>query len=69
MEGKAMLAIQIASIDAVLIVLATQTLKILSRRLRPLFDFGGINLEDISAPRCFEIEERLKKELDIPGNA
>ena len=67
MEGKAMLFKELAGVDAFPICLATkdpekiiETVKLISPA------FGGINLEDISAPRCFEIEERLRKELDIP---
>lgn len=67
MEGKAILFKEFAGIDAFPICLDTkdpdeivETVK----RLAPTF--GGINLEDISAPRCFEIERRLKEELDIP---
>ena len=67
MEGKAMLFKEFANVDAFPICLDTndpdeivQTVKFLAPT------FGGINLEDISAPRCFEIEERLKAELDIP---
>ena len=67
MEGKAMLFKQFADIDAWPICLdTTDTKEIISivKALAP--GFGGINLEDISAPRCFEIEERLRNELDIP---
>ena len=67
MEGKAMLFKQFADIDAWPICLdTTETEEIISivKALAP--GFGGINLEDISAPRCFEIEERLRNELDIP---
>jgi malate dehydrogenase (oxaloacetate-decarboxylating) len=67
MEGKAMLFKEFAGVDAFPICLDTkdpdeivETVK----RIAPTF--GGINLEDISAPRCFEIEDRLKAELDIP---
>ena len=67
MEGKVMLFKQFADIDAVPIVLATQkTEEIIAAVIAIAPTFGGINLEDISAPRCFEIEERLKKELSIP---
>lgn len=67
MEGKAMLFKKFAGIDAVPIVLDTQDTEEIIRTVKILApNFGGINLEDISAPRCFEIEERLKKELDIP---
>ena len=67
MEGKCMLFKEFAGVDAFPICLNTkdpdeivETVK----RMSPTF--GGINLEDISAPRCFEIEDRLKAELDIP---
>ena len=67
MEGKAMLFKEFANVDAFPICLSTHdpdqivnTVRLMSPTL------GGINLEDISAPRCFEIEERLKEELDIP---
>ncbi|MGC9603496.1 MAG: NADP-dependent malic enzyme [Minisyncoccia bacterium] len=67
MEGKAVLFKEFAGVDAFPICLVTQdTEKIIEavKNIAPVF--GGINLEDISAPRCFEIEERLKKELQIP---
>lgn len=67
MEGKAMLFKQLANVDAFPICLDTQdTEEIIQtvKRISPIF--GGINLEDISAPRCFEIERRLAEELDIP---
>ncbi|MCU0524677.1 MAG: NAD-dependent malic enzyme [Elainella sp. Prado103] len=67
MEGKAMLFKEFAGIDAFPICLNTQdTDEIVEtvKRIAPVF--GGVNLEDISAPRCFEIEARLQKELDIP---
>ncbi|MBI4368014.1 MAG: NAD-dependent malic enzyme [Candidatus Omnitrophica bacterium] len=67
MEGKAMLFKEFAGIDAWPICLATQdTDEIVNtvKHIAPVF--GGINLEDISYPRCFEIENRLKRELDIP---
>ena len=67
MEGKSVLFKEFGGVNAFPICLATQdTEEIIEtvKRLAPTF--GGINLEDISAPRCFEIEERLKKELDIP---
>ncbi len=67
MEGKACLFKEFAGVDAFPICLGTkdpdeivQTVKLMAPA------FGGINLEDISAPRCFEIEDRLKRELDIP---
>lgn len=67
MEGKAMLFKEFAGVDAFPICLDTQdTEKIIEtvRQLAPTF--GGVNLEDISAPRCIEIEQRLDKELEIP---
>jgi malate dehydrogenase (oxaloacetate-decarboxylating) len=67
MEGKAMLFKELAGVDAFPICLATkdpakivETVKLIAPA------FGGVNLEDISAPRCFEVERRLQKELDIP---
>ncbi len=67
MEGKAMLFKELAGVDAFPLCLNTkepdkivETVKIIAPA------FGSINLEDISAPRCFEVEERLRKELDIP---
>ncbi len=67
MEGKCALFKRFANLDAVPIVLGTQdTEEIISAIKAIAPTFGGINLEDISAPRCFEIEERLKKELEIP---
>ncbi len=67
MEGKAALFKELANIDAVPIVLSTQnTTKIIETVKNIASGFGGINLEDISAPRCFEIEEKLVRELDIP---
>jgi malate dehydrogenase (oxaloacetate-decarboxylating) len=67
MEGKAMLFKEFGKIDAFPICLATQDTEEIIRTVKYIAPvFGGINLEDISAPRCFEIEERLKKELDIP---
>ncbi|NES81119.1 MAG: ACT domain-containing protein [Moorea sp. SIO2B7] len=67
MEGKAMLFKEFAEVDAFPICLATQetdTIVETVKNLAPVF--GGVNLEDISAPRCFEIERRLRQELDIP---
>lgn len=67
MEGKAMLFKQMADVDAFPICLNTKDPdEIISivKSIAPAF--GGINLEDISSPRCFEIEERLREELDIP---
>jgi malate dehydrogenase (oxaloacetate-decarboxylating) len=67
MEGKAMLFKEFAGVDAFPICLATKDpAEIVNTIKRISVTFGGINLEDISAPRCFEIEERLKEELDIP---
>lgn len=67
MEGKAALFKTFADVDAVPIVLDTQdTEEIIETVLRIAPTFGGINLEDISAPRCFEIERRLVEKLDIP---
>ncbi|MBI4663970.1 MAG: NAD-dependent malic enzyme [Verrucomicrobia bacterium] len=67
MEGKAMLFKQFADIDAYPICLATQNVEDIVNAVRWISPgFGAINLEDISAPRCFEIEQRLKAELDIP---
>lgn len=67
MEGKAMLFKEFAGIDAFPICLKTQdtdTIVEIVKNIAPVF--GGVNLEDISAPRCFEIEARLRQELDIP---
>lgn len=67
MEGKAMLFKEFANVDAFPICLATKEVESIIETVRALEPtFGGINLEDISAPRCFEIENRLKEELDIP---
>ncbi|MBY0546897.1 MAG: NAD-dependent malic enzyme [Candidatus Obscuribacterales bacterium] len=67
MEGKAMLFKEFGKIDAFPIALATQDSEEIIKAVKAIAPvFGGINLEDISAPRCFEIESRLKKELDIP---
>lgn len=67
MEGKAMLFKEFAGVDAFPICLATKNTEEIIRTVKAIAPvFGGINLEDISAPRCFEIEERLKAELDIP---
>ncbi len=67
MEGKAVLFKQFGGVDAVPLCLATQdTDEIVETVLRLAPSFGGINLEDISAPRCFEIEQRLQALLDIP---
>ncbi|MBD0380817.1 NAD-dependent malic enzyme [Paenibacillus sedimenti] len=67
MEGKAMLFKQLAEVDAFPICLDTQSTDEIVATIKHLAPaFGGINLEDISSPRCFEIEERLRNELDIP---
>ncbi|MEP0868512.1 ACT domain-containing protein [Trichocoleus desertorum AS-A10] len=67
MEGKAMLFKEFAGIDAFPICLATQDTDAIVETVKNIAPvFGGINLEDISAPRCFEIEDRLRRELDIP---
>jgi malate dehydrogenase (oxaloacetate-decarboxylating) len=67
MEGKAALFKRFADIDAWPICLATQDVDEIVQTVRLISPgFGGINLEDISAPRCFEIERRLRAELDIP---
>ncbi|MBU4245513.1 MAG: malic enzyme-like NAD(P)-binding protein [Nanoarchaeota archaeon] len=67
MEGKAILFKEFGGVDAFPICLATQDIEEIikiAHAIAPVF--GGINLEDIDSPKCFEIEERLKKELDIP---
>ena len=67
MEGKAVLFKKFGGVDAVPICLDTRdTEEIIETVKRIAPTFGGINLEDISAPRCFEIEQRLERELDIP---
>ena len=67
MEGKAMLFKEFAGVDAFPICLNTKDPDEIVRTVKAISTaFGGINLEDISAPRCFEIEDRLKEELDIP---
>ncbi|MBI3087133.1 MAG: NAD-dependent malic enzyme [candidate division NC10 bacterium] len=67
MEGKAALFKEFAGVDAFPICLDTQDSDEIVRTAKYIATgFGGINLEDISAPRCFEIEERLQKEVDIP---
>jgi malate dehydrogenase (oxaloacetate-decarboxylating) len=67
MEGKACLFKEFAGVDAFPICLDTKDTEEIVRAVTLIAPaFGGINLEDISAPRCFEIEERLKRELDIP---
>jgi malate dehydrogenase (oxaloacetate-decarboxylating) len=67
MEGKALIFKDFAGVDAFPICLNTKNVDeivLIVKALAPVF--GGINLEDISAPRCFEIEERLQRDLDIP---
>lgn len=67
MEGKAVLFKEFGGVNAVPICLDTQDVdEIVDTVVRIAPGFGGINLEDISAPRCFEIEEKLKESLDIP---
>jgi malate dehydrogenase (oxaloacetate-decarboxylating) len=67
MEGKCMLFKEFAGVDAFPICLDTQDADEIVRAVELIAPtFGGINLEDISAPRCFEIEDRLKESLDIP---
>ncbi len=67
MEGKAVLFKEFGGVDAFPICLATQDTDAIVQAVTHIAPtFGGINLEDISAPRCFEIEERLKRDLDIP---
>jgi malate dehydrogenase (oxaloacetate-decarboxylating) len=67
MEGKAVLFKQFGGVDAIPICLdTTDADEIVETVVRLAPSFGGINLEDISAPRCFEIEQRLKERLDIP---
>jgi malate dehydrogenase (oxaloacetate-decarboxylating) len=67
MEGKALIFKEFAGVDAFPICLATKDVNeivLIVKALAPVF--GGINLEDIAAPRCFEIEDRLQRDLDIP---
>ncbi len=67
MEGKALLFKEFAGVDAFPICLNTQDTEEIIKAVKQIAPvFGGINLEDFSAPRCFEIENRLRKELDIP---
>lgn len=67
MEGKAMLFKQLAGVDAFPICLDTKDTEEIIRTIKAISPiFGGINLEDISSPRCFEIEARLADELDMP---
>ncbi len=67
MEGKALLFKEFAGIDAFPIALSTQDTEEIIKAVKQIAPvFGGVNLEDITAPRCFEIEARLRQELDIP---
>lgn len=67
MEGKCALFNEFAKVDAFPICLATQDVEEIIKTVKLISPgFGGVNLEDIAAPRCFEIEVRLKQELDIP---
>ena len=67
MEGKSVLFKEFGNVDAVPICLDTKDVdEIVETIVRIAPTFGGINLEDISAPRCFEIERKLKERLDIP---
>ncbi len=67
MEGKAMLFKEFADIDAFPICLATQDVEEIIATVKNIMPvFGGVNLEDIAAPRCFEIERRLQQELNVP---
>jgi malate dehydrogenase (oxaloacetate-decarboxylating) len=67
MEGKAMLFKEFAGIDAFPICLTTQNSDEIVETVKQIAPvFGGVNLEDIAAPRCFEIEKRLRQELDLP---
>jgi malate dehydrogenase (oxaloacetate-decarboxylating) len=67
MEGKAMIFKEFAGIDAFPIALGTKDPEEIIATVKNIaIPFGGINLEDIAAPRCFEVESRLRKELDIP---
>jgi malate dehydrogenase (oxaloacetate-decarboxylating) len=67
MEGKAMLFKEFAGVDAIPVCLATRDVDKIVETVKLLAPgFGGVNLEDIAAPRCFQIEERLRKELEIP---
>lgn len=67
MEGKAAIFKEMANVDAFPIVLDTQDTEEIIKTIKHIAPgFGGINLEDFAAPRCFEIEDRLKAELDMP---
>ena len=66
MEGKAVLFKEFGDIDAWPVCLATKDVDEIVRTVAAIAPvFGGINLEDISAPRCFEVERRLREQLDI----
>ena len=67
MEGKAMLFKEFGGVDAIPICLKTKDPKQIVTVIKSISPgFGGVNLEDIASPRCFEIERRLRNELDIP---
>ncbi len=67
MEGKALLFKHFAGVDAIPLCIASKDMEEIIRTIKLIAgNFAGINLEDISAPRCFKIEQRLKEELDIP---
>ena len=67
MEGKAVLFKEFGNVDAFPVLIESNDIDTIVNTVKLIAgNYGGINLEDISAPRCFEIEERLKKELDIP---
>src|SRR5699024_4806156 len=67
MEGKSILFKSFAGLDAFPICLDSRNVEELIQTIKMLTPvFGGVNLEDIAAPQCFEIEERLKEEMDIP---
>lgn len=67
MEGKALLFKELAGVDAIPLVIDVHSVDEIVATVKALAPgFGGINLEDIAAPQCFEIEERLRKELSIP---
>lgn len=67
MEGKSVLFKELANVDAIPICLESQDTEDIIFTIKQIApSFGGINLEDIAAPKCFEIEKRLKEELDIP---
>src|SRR5215212_12085843 len=67
MEGKACLFSEFAGLSSVPVVLSTSDVDAIVETVVAIApSFGGINLEDISAPRCFEVEERLRERLDIP---